>query len=465
MNPVAAPERSRAPTRDHEDSAITWRDRSALLYIELQRPAREMIRRAFRNAFDDAEIEDIYGAVWLGTLRSLERRQSELSDEELRCYVLTAVANQATKELRRRGRRPTAPLDAIGELADRSSPPDERATRQEESRLARDLLVTLPPRRRAVMLFRYGWGLEPSEVCRLVEGLSPRAYRREITRGVDELTDKLKLVERGEWCADREPILKAYVAGLADVEQQRQAKHHLSHCRHCADFVSKLSGHLHDLGGSLVLTGAADAIQDGRLGLVSQASELLDRVRESTGSILGRSTDGSAEAAGGLASSGAARGSGAAGAGALAKLAGASAAAKLTAACLGAGAAATACIAAGVVPGVDLGSDGDASGGRTAEAAVADVPEPAPEPPPVGGPPPSGADGQSSDAGVGGSSSPPSEPTSPVAPTAPPVQQEFGVAAAASSGDGSSGSGGGGRSLDSGGGGSGGSGGGEFVDP
>ena len=117
------------------------------------------------------------------------------------------------------------------------------------------------------MLLRYGWGLEPRQVCGLVKGLSPRAYRKEITRGVDELTEKLRLLERGEWCADREPVLKAYAAGLADAEQQRQARQHLSHCRHCAEFVGKLSGHLHDIGSSLAVLGGVDAIDDGRFSL------------------------------------------------------------------------------------------------------------------------------------------------------------------------------------------------------
>ncbi len=77
-------------------------------------------------------------------------------------------------------------------------------------------------------------------MCGLVKGLSHRAYRKEITRGVDELSAKLRLLERGQWCADREPMLKAYAAGLADDEQQRQARQHLSHCRHCVEFVGKL---------------------------------------------------------------------------------------------------------------------------------------------------------------------------------------------------------------------------------
>jgi RNA polymerase sigma factor (sigma-70 family) len=117
-----------------------------------------MIRRAFRGAFGDDEIEDIYANAWVGTLRALERKHDQLGDEEIRKYVLTAVANHASKELRRRSRRPTAPLEAIHAIPDDRALPDEHAAKLEEARITRDLLATLPPRRRAVMLLRYGWG-------------------------------------------------------------------------------------------------------------------------------------------------------------------------------------------------------------------------------------------------------------------------------------------------------------------
>ena len=311
-----------------------------------------MIRRAFRGAFSDDEIDDIYANAWLGTLRALERRHDQLSDEEVRKYVLTAVANHASKELRRRSRRPTAPLEAIAAIPDDRTPPDERAAKLEDSRITRDLLATLPPRRRAVMLLRYGWGLEPRQVCEMVKGLSPRAYRKEITRGVDELTEKLGLLERGEWCADREPVLKAYAAGLADAEQRRQAQQHLSHCRHCAEFVGKLSGHLHDIGSSVAAFGGADAMDDGRFSFADRVADVLHRVRESAGSALaGRPADGAEEVVNRVVSlPGGARGAGAAGTGVLAKLAGLGTAGKLVAACVGGGAAATACLATGIVP-------------------------------------------------------------------------------------------------------------------
>jgi DNA-directed RNA polymerase specialized sigma24 family protein len=127
------------------EGSPAWRERSGRLYEELRRPARAMIRRAFRRAFDDSEIEDIYSSAWLGTLRALEHRHEKLSDEEIRRYVLAAVANHASKELRRRKRRPTAPLDAVHAVPDDGLPPDERAAKLEHSRLTRDLLSSLPP--------------------------------------------------------------------------------------------------------------------------------------------------------------------------------------------------------------------------------------------------------------------------------------------------------------------------------
>ena len=439
MTTVSAPGRADAPS----ERSPEWRERSGRLYEELRRPARAMIRRAFRGAFGDDEIEDIYANAWLGTLRALERKHDQLSDEEVRKYVLTAVANHASKELRRRSRRPTAPLDAVHAVPDDRATPDEQAAKLEESRIARDLLTTLPPRRRAVMLLRYGWGLEPLQVCGLVKGLSPRAYRKEITRGVDELTAKLRLLERGEWCADRESVLKAYAAGLADADQRRQARQHLSHCRHCADFVGKLSGHLHDIGASLAVPSVVDGIGDGRYSLPDRVGDVIHGVRESAGkAFMGDSGDGVQQMATQTGSlPGGARGAGAAGTGVLAKLAGLGTAGKLAAVCLGGGAAATACVAAGIVPAAVPGVD--PGGARTAPDRPAVERSGRVRPPtPVAIPPSQMSDeatghlapaGGEEPAADDTSEQPPaSEPEPPIAPSAPPAQQEFGVPSTAS---------------------------------
>ncbi|MGH2954397.1 MAG: hypothetical protein ACRDK9_10345 [Solirubrobacterales bacterium] len=440
MKPPSAAAVSRAPERagiGRDDDA--WRERSARLYRELERPARAMVRRAFRGAFGDDELDDVYASAWVGTLRALASREAELSDEEIRRYVFTAVANQASKELRRRGRKPTASLELVRGVPDHGPTPEERAAGAEQSRVTRDLLSSLPPRRRAVMLLRYGWGLEPSQVRALISGLSPRAYRKEITRGVDQLTEAMRRFERGEWCDDREPLLKAYAAGFADNDQRRQAEAHLSHCRDCSGFVARLTGRLHDLGGGLVVPGAIDGI-DGHLSLADRAGDLGDRVREAVAGVLSRgSADLAADAGNAGAAAVGARGAGAAGAGVAAKLAGIGTAGKLAVACLGGGAAATACIAAGVAP---LGTGGDPS--RAPEDAPQVHVEPAAVTAPASLPAqlgnavstPAPAPVAPADDGQSGPSesepAPDPEQAQPVVdPATPPQQREFGVAATA----------------------------------
>jgi hypothetical protein len=281
--------------------------------------------------------------------------------------------------------------------------------------------------------------------------LSPRAYRKEITRGVDELTEKVRAFERGEWCTDREPVLKAYAAGLADVEQARQAQAHLSHCRGCSDLVSKLNGHLHDLGGAVLAPTAVDGLSGG-VTWTDRLAEIPERARDGIASVLGRApSSGSEEAVATVASSGGVRGAGVAGAGVLAKVAGVGAAGKVALACVGGSVAATACIAAGVGP-IGLGGGNQQDGPKDqahtaaneAENVATESPIEAPETPsqveaPAGPVAPQTDAGQEADADEdsgsgGGAADEPAdspEPSAPVDAAAPPETQEFGAPAAA----------------------------------
>jgi RNA polymerase sigma factor (sigma-70 family) len=465
MKPVSAPTALRRAALAHGKEE-EWHGRSARLYEEFARPARSMIRRAFRGAFGADELDDIYASAWVGTLRALEPRHHELSDEQIRSYVFTAVAHQAGKEVRRRTRKPVAPLELAASVADHTaSSPEDSATAAEQSRVTRDLLASLPPRRRAVILLRYGWGLEPKQICELIKDLSPRAYRKEVTRGVDELTEKIRSFERGDWCTEREPVLKAYAAGLADPNQERQAQAHLAHCRTCSDFVAKLGGHLHDLGSATVLPGAVDGI-DGHLSLVDRVALIGERTRDAAVGVFERADSSvTQEAASNALAAGGARGAGAAGVGALAKLAGIGTAGKLAVVCLGGTAAVTACVAAGVSP-IPMSTHDSDPGSSHNRGAMRDRPGPgAAVAPPVPAQLPSqvghqdsspsapaqpvsnqmpGASADDADTQLSDTAAP--APAEPVAPTTPPAEQEFDVPAAAApaptttASDGSSGS-------------------------
>jgi len=312
-----------------------------------------MITRAYGRALSDHEIEDVYSAAWAAILSALRTRGSAMSNEELRAYILTAVASHASKEMRRRSRKPTGPIGAEAEqvLTDGHLPlPDEIALGTEARGVARDLLTSLPQRRRAVMLLRYGWGLSPAEVCALVPGLSPRAYRKEVTKGVEQLIDRLRLVESGEWCEAREPLVRDLVAGTADEETRLQAVEHLEHCRSCAELAARLSGHLHELGGLVAIGSVAGVVGVGKFTFADRIADLIASGRNAGSDLIDRAQS----FANSMAMSGAGRGSGAIGAGAAAKVAGVGTAGKAILACVGTGAAATACVAAGVVPGVSI---------------------------------------------------------------------------------------------------------------
>ncbi len=442
MKPVTtATASARRPLRIADDE---WRERAGRLFGEFERPAKGMVARAFRGAFCADELDDIYASAWAGTLRALAGRHAELTDDEIRSYLLTAVANQAGKEIRRRRRKPTAPLELVDAVPDQTDGPEEKAASEERSLIARDVLTSLPPRRRAVMLLRYGWGLEPSQVCSLVSGLSPRAYRKEVTRGVDELAERMRAVESGRWCSDREPVLKAFAAGLAEEDEARQARAHLAHCRPCSEFVARLTGHLHDLGGSVATLGAIDGL-DGHLGIGDRLAELGDRAA----ALVARGgSSGAEEATGQIATAGGLRGAGAAGAGVLTKLATLGAAGKVAIACVGGGVAATACVAAGIGPfGTGSTQDARPPHERATRDRGKDQPRPAltTETLPsirngfVAPPPPNESGGEEAVATEPASRPDPEPPvtaesetvTPTVAPTAPPQEQEFGVATAA----------------------------------
>jgi RNA polymerase sigma factor (sigma-70 family) len=428
----------------------SWDERCSVLFEDLRKPARVMVARAYGGALSSEEVEDVYGNAWASTLAALRGRERRLDDEELRSYLLTAVANHASKEMRRRSRKPTSELrEAHAQtVSDAHQPsPEELAVGAEAGAVVRDVLSSLPARRRAVILLRYGWGLEPAEICGLVSNLSPRAYRKEITRGIGEVIERLRQVESGAWCRSREPMIRDHVAGVATGDCERQALQHIDHCRQCSELVARLQGHLHELGGAIAWTSLAGAVGERHLATPERLLGLLDRGRDAA---QGAADRGLGEAAIAVGSGGGARGAGAAGVGALAKLAGLGAAGKAAVACLGAGVAASACVAAGVVPGIGAG-EGSGDGGPRPAAARPAAAAPAPplsipsapadairitgsaDPVPI---PPASGEGGAGDRGPNREraerqrTAPEGAPADSPAPGAPPEQQEFGLPAA-----------------------------------
>jgi hypothetical protein len=264
----------------------------------------------------------------------------------------------------------------------------------------------------------------------MVNGLSPRAYRKEITKGVDDLVARIKLVEDGQWCDDRVPVLKAFAAGTASKDQALQAESHISHCRSCNEFVGKLSGHLHDVGSSILVPGALEAV-DGHSTLLDKARDAFDGARESANGALSRSetTDGITVATG-------ARGAGATGAGVLAKLSAVGTGTKAAFACAGGIVALSTCVVAGVGP-ISLGGPSDDKpldrDGRSTPRLADVARDIRPDAPPQTAEPdaPQTQPGGGRDQGSESAASESKPPEEVLDPGTPPATQELGVESAA----------------------------------
>ena len=82
------------------------------------------------------------------------------------------------------------------------------------------------------------------------------------------MATKMRQVEAGEWCDERESVLKAYAAGIADRDQAQQAEKHIAHCKQCSEFVgsplgsSPRSGQRHRHAGSARLARRSVSIPD-----------------------------------------------------------------------------------------------------------------------------------------------------------------------------------------------------------
>ena len=253
----------------------SWSDRCSRLFGEMRRPARAMVARAYGRSLSDDEIDDVYSAAWAATLSALRERGQRMREAELRAYILTAVASHASKEMRRRTRKPMQPLEPEREATatDSHAPlPDEIAIGTEARGVARDLLTSLPVRRRAVMLLDMDGGSVRRKCVRWSRASrrAPTAKRspagRRSDRGFGEGRGR-RLV------FDRQPLIRDLVAGTADESARRQALEHLDHCRACSDLAARLGGRIHEIGGMIALSTVSGCIGGSSLPVLHRLGE------------------------------------------------------------------------------------------------------------------------------------------------------------------------------------------------
>ena len=119
---------------------------------------------------DTHAAEDLRQEAFVRAWRSLPR---DLDAGRQRAWLRRTAANLAIDELRRRGRRPTATLEAADAIA--------AASAAQEPDAAREALQQLSANERLLLLLRFSAGLRHAEIAQLLDS-SEEAVRKRVAR-------------------------------------------------------------------------------------------------------------------------------------------------------------------------------------------------------------------------------------------------------------------------------------------
>lgn len=332
-------------------------------------------RTAHRYSFCADDAED---ALQRG-LEILLRKAPTDDPRELVKWMQTVIKHEALAIRRERERDLGGPgavapeTDAsewIALLPANSDGPAERAERRESIARSREALQTLKPQElRALTLLAEGYSyVEIGEIT----GYSPTKINRCLAEGRERYRKLVARSEDGRRCAELRPLLSAFCDGEAAAEEVAQVREHLRACPHCRS--------------TLRAYRAAPAAAAALAPALPLDRSLWERVHDALGNLAARLGGGAGEPATQVA------GGGAGGVGLVGL-------AKVAAVCVGTAGGAAACVAAGVVPPIELSAEqqrpqraeqrlaelpaSDASAPKVEyEPAPAPQPEPRPDPEP-----------------------------------------------------------------------------------
>jgi RNA polymerase sigma factor (sigma-70 family) len=399
------------------------------------------LRASFKGSLNEQDFEDLAQEALFEIHR---RRVAGEPIRDLSAFAKRVAWRDARDLVQNRCVSPSDPQGRLlNSVEDRAADPEARLIARAELARAIEAAERLTPEQQLVYRSRFVEQLKPRESCRNL-GLTRQTYYFRLRSAVSAVHEAL---EAERFASIERELIGAYLAGTSSAAERRRARRLLAADPHAAALARQLRDLHHGAAAALPLP-AVDRIPDAPI--VERLAGAIAGARDRL--VASVSDHGSEQIATQLSASGAARAGGAGAGGIMAQLGLAGGAGKIVASCLATGAAATACVAAGVLPAPTLRGLADAerkvATGHEASAEIGSAP-----PPPATSPVPSGTgeDPPVEPPQEGGppAEEPEPEQVEPVAPTAPASEQEFGVASAATSissgsGGGSPGGGGGG---------------------
>lgn len=378
------------------------------------------LRASFKGALNEQDFEDLAQEALLEIHR---RRVAGEPIRDLAAFAKRVAWRDARDLVQNRCVSPSDPQGRLlNSVEDRAADPEARLIARAELARAIEAAERLTPEQQLVYRSRFVEQLKPRESCRKL-GLSRQTYYFRLRSAMSAVQEAL---EAERFASIERELIGAYLAGTSSAAEGRRARRLLAADPHAAALARQLRDLHHGAAAALPLP-AMDRIPD-----PSILDRLAGAIADGRDRLVATGGDhGSEQIATQLSASGAARAGGAGAGGVIAQFGLAGGAGKIVASCLATGAAATACVAAGVLPAPSLSGRGEAEkqvpSARESSAQLEPAPKPAApaQPSQVDEPPPA-PPGETPPA-----EEPPPEPVEPVDSTTPAGEQEFGVASAA----------------------------------
>lgn len=177
-----------------EELEARWKAGSAPAFAVLfERYHRRVFAFTLRLTQEEHTAEDIAQRAFLNLYKKPPPGTGRASFKSL---LFTVARNEALNEIKRRGRKRAAALDAVPEPGDRrAARPEDEAGVAEDKRRLEAALEELDPGEREIVLLREAEGLTFREVCEAT-GLTRDTVRWRLARGMERLRRALGAAPR-----------------------------------------------------------------------------------------------------------------------------------------------------------------------------------------------------------------------------------------------------------------------------
>jgi RNA polymerase sigma-70 factor (ECF subfamily) len=225
------------------------------------------VLRQFGHSLDLADAEDAVAEV---IIRFHRLAAAGRPPDRLRPAFFSSARNAAVDQLRYRGVRPTAPLEAAAGQSTDAPGPEERAESRDDLVRLREAMARMRPNYREAIVLRFGLGLTVPQISERL-GISLPAAKKLVLRATAQIRDRMEAIDGSQFCPEmrelaRRSVLDGEIAGLSDEAEGAAIKAHLEHCGPCRGFLASLRAGLHELGGATLLAGLAS----GKLGICAR---------------------------------------------------------------------------------------------------------------------------------------------------------------------------------------------------